>query len=166
MTAMSKTFTPQEFIEKLTRDELTAPLALTGMVKTAEESSTEVMFAIGSDCAGWTSVPLNMIDNVEVLGVVPCKDHTHHRVRLTFNPPTSPEGTVFAALLNAATTRRQTRTRVVHSPDGASSAGASVLRQSGCPCNDYEIDADGQLWVRTSCEDQGDGSTICTFEKA
>jgi hypothetical protein len=171
MTAGSKSFTPQEFFEKLGNDELQGPLTLTGLVKVGEDSSTELMFAVGTHCADWTSVPLETIENVEVLDVVPCADHTHHRVTLTFKTPTSAEGAMFASLLSAATKRQSSPARVVRVLKGGSGAGripgqGAVLRDSGCPCNDYEIDASGTLWVRTECQDMGDGLTICTFEMA
>jgi hypothetical protein len=77
---------------------------------------------------------------------------------------------MFASLLSAATKRQGSAARVVRVLKGGGTGGiagqGAVLRDAGCPCNDYEIDASGTLWVRTECQDMGDGLTICTFEQA
>src|SRR3712207_3703628 len=100
------TFKPKEFLEKLGKDELAAPLRLTGLVKPGEGSG-ELLFVVGTRCGHWTSVPIDIIDNVEVHGSVSCDDHSHHRVTLTFKVPKSPEGIAYAALLSAAAATRQ-----------------------------------------------------------
>jgi hypothetical protein len=169
MAAGSNSFTPQEFLDKLGKDELNSPLTLTGMVKASEGSSTDLMFVIGTRCGNWTSVPIDIIDNVDVLGSVPCDDHSHHRVTLTLKTPQSPEAAVFAALLSAAVKQQTQTKRIVRKGKG----GGLVSPQnqptnflSGCGCSDYEIDADGTVWQLTDVVDFEDGSCICTYMHA
>jgi len=67
--------TAQEFVEELRRGETRAPLTLTGMVKLSEdEDYPQLLFALGTRCADWTSVPLDSVESVEVKDSVPCDD--------------------------------------------------------------------------------------------
>lgn len=91
-------FSTAEFVRKLRAGEFaSAPLAATGLVKTSEEEDG-LLFAHGSDCTNWISIPTRLIDRVEFLQVVPCKDHSHPLVTLVFSIPESPEAQVFAGL--------------------------------------------------------------------
>ena len=169
MAAGSNSFKPKEFLDKLGKDEINSPLTLTGMVKASEGSSTELMFVIGTRCGNWTSVPIDIIESIDVLGSVPCDDHSHHRVTLTFKTPKAPEAAAFAALLSAAVKQQTQAKRVVRKNRG----GGSVSPQSrssdflaGCGCSDYEIDADGTVWQLTEVVDFEDGSCICTYMHA
>lgn len=168
MTAASNAFTPQEFLEKLGTHELDgdSPLTLTGMVKPNDESSTELMFVVGTRCSKWTSVPIDIIDNIAVLGSVPCDEHSHPRVKLTFKTPQSPEATAYASLLRAGGTQQGSGRRVVRKPKGGGStaqSGSAQFLDGGCGCSDLEIDLDGTVWELTTVEDHGD-YCICTYQ--
>ncbi|MDT5208491.1 MAG: hypothetical protein QOF67_906, partial [Mycobacterium sp.] len=165
MTAGSRSFKPKEFLDKLGKDQLDGPLTLTGMVKASEDSSTELMFAVGTRCGNWTSVPTDIIESIDVLGSVPCDDHSHHRVTLTFKTPKSLEAATFAALLSAAVKQRGQAKRVVRKNKGGGS-GSPQTFAGGCGCSDYEIDADGTVWQLTDVVDFEDGSCICTYMHA
>lgn len=96
---MGKTFSGAEFVEALASGSLAAPSVLTGMVKPAEDDPKSLLFATGTSCERWVPIPVGMIEQVEWLGTVGCRDHTHDYVRLTLKEATSAEGTVLASLL-------------------------------------------------------------------
>jgi hypothetical protein len=173
-------FTSHEFLDKLRRDELQPQLTLTGMVKPADDDDTHVMFALGTQCADWTPVPLDSVETVEVLDSVPCKDHAHPLVTLTFTQPESREGAMFTALLAAAVKRRVAdrgaRPLVGSGPRGARARYAKLSSDviygprspnpGGCAaaCNDYEIFEDGVIRPLVSCRDYGGGVYICYYD--
>jgi hypothetical protein len=69
------------------------------MVKESNEDPTVILFTPGTACQRWAPVPVAMIDNVEWLGKVRCKEHTHHHVRLALKEASGPEAKVLATLL-------------------------------------------------------------------
>jgi hypothetical protein len=162
MPEQTSTFSAQEFVERLGRDGLAPPLRLTGLVKLPEESGDGLEFALGTRCENWTTLPLALVENVEVRQTVPCRDHEHPLVTLTLKVPESGEAAAFAALLRVALTRRELR-RVVRSTPSGGDAG--VLR-SGCAatCNPYEVDEQGHIWELYSCQDYGSGIAICYYQ--
>ena len=168
--ADSNSFSPKEFLTKLAKDDFARPLTLTGMVKANDDSADELLFAAGTRCENWTSVPANLIETVDVLGAVSCGDHSHHRVRLTFKAPKSPEAATFAALLTAVAAQRSqggAGKRIVRKPKGGASGGTQNSPfLAGCGCSDVEIDLDGTVWVLTDVVDFDDGSCICTYQHA
>src|SRR5215203_7201287 len=69
-----------ELLESLRRGELSAPDAYVGIVKPSQRENS-VAFAAKS-CDEWVDIPAELIDEVEVLRYVPCRDHSHPLVRL------------------------------------------------------------------------------------
>lgn len=99
---MGQSFTPDEFLVALSEDRFTRPIAVTGMVKKADEHDF-VMFAVGTMCQNWVKIPIKkMVERVEWLGKTPCRDHAHEFVRLYLKQPEGPEAGVLAALLQAS----------------------------------------------------------------
>lgn len=99
MTKRSMTHTPEEFLERLARNELGPPLVLTGIVKKREGDDKQLMFSVGMSCTQWRAVPIDLIESIEVLDFLPCRDHSHPLAKLYFKTPSSPETMLFAALL-------------------------------------------------------------------
>ncbi|MEV4417442.1 hypothetical protein [Catellatospora sp. NPDC049609] len=170
---MEKKLTPQEFAEKLSRDELRPPVVLTGMVKASDESpSTEIMFAPGTSCGDWITVPLDSIACVEVRDVLCCDDHSHPLVELTFKSPQSPEGVMYAALLSRATKQKRIARVVkphgekpapVRPEGGCCGSESSVLSECAIHCPPTMQDPSGRFCIY-SCSDLGHGSYICYYE--
>lgn len=106
MTERSNVFSPQEFVERLRRDELAAPLTLTGMVKEAPDNSTHLLFAFGARCESWTSIPLDLIDKIELVDQLTCRDHSHPLVNVILKKQQSPEAVVLVSLLQASLIQR------------------------------------------------------------
>jgi hypothetical protein len=98
MTEEKQTYSPREFLDKLQRDDLSPPLRFTGMAKQVEDDDTAILFAPGRNCANWVTIPLGVIENVEVVEIVPCKDHTHPLVNIQFKKPASEEALMFSSL--------------------------------------------------------------------
>ncbi len=163
MAQKTSLFTAQEFSEKLRHGEVDTSVRLTGLAKLPEDSSTHLMFAIGSRCANWTTLPLDVIESVEMVEVVQCGDHTHPLVTLTFKTPETSEGSAFAALLNAAVKQR-TVARARQVTHGLTSicvhggrlgegkgSGGDVTRLACTDCPEYEIGGDGTAQILSGC---------------
>ena len=171
MAERASGFTAQEFIDKLQRNEITASLVITGMVKLPDTPSTGLLFAPGTRCAQWILIPTNAIERVEILEVVPCDEHTHPLVNLTLKTPESTEGAMLASLLSAvgkpgvatpampSTNPTPTRARLVTRTSGVG------LFKSGCAaaCTQYEVDEGGHIYELYSCKDYGAGIAICYY---
>jgi hypothetical protein len=101
METKSNTLTATEFFEKLQHNELEAlvPFSITGMVKKADGKEKAIEFSSGGHCSHWVTIPLEFIEDVKVLKIVTCKDHTHPLVKLNLKAPKSSDGKVFFALL-------------------------------------------------------------------
>ena len=101
MKEKTGSLTAADFFEKLQHDKLdtTAPLYLMGMVKKSEREGKTIDFAPGGDCSNWVTIPLELIDDVEIMKTISCKDHTHPLVKLNMKTPKTPEGKIFLALL-------------------------------------------------------------------
>ncbi|MFD4483039.1 hypothetical protein ACFWPU_44000 [Streptomyces sp. NPDC058471] len=96
---MSRSFNGAEFLQALASDTVREKPAVIGMVKKSEEGTDSVQFAPGTTCQDWTTIPVGLIDRVELLRQVPCDDHTHSLVQLTLKESDSPEHAVLATLL-------------------------------------------------------------------
>ncbi|MFH8387666.1 hypothetical protein ACH4E7_43450 [Kitasatospora sp. NPDC018058] len=90
-----KVYSPQEFFA---RNDLGAPLVLTGMVKKEENDDQFVSFAVGTSCSNWRRVPADAIEGIEHLRDISCQDHMHPLVNVSFKRPQSDEGLLFASL--------------------------------------------------------------------
>lgn len=89
------------FFDKLQKDTLEAsiPFSVVGMVKKAEGKEKAIEFAPGGNCSNWIKIPLEFIEDAEVLKTVSCKDHSHPLVKLNMKTPKTAEGKIFLGLL-------------------------------------------------------------------
>jgi len=100
MENKSRSLTATQLFESLQQDKLTAvPVSLVGMVKKSDGKERTIEFSPGGNCSNWVTLPLESIEDVEVIRTVPCKDHTHPLVRLSLKTPKSPEARIFSSLL-------------------------------------------------------------------
>jgi hypothetical protein len=104
-------FIAAEFVVKLREGHFSSPpMSATGLVKLPDDEAVKgkgkakvieaLQFVHGSDCDHWVSVPLRLIDRVDFLRVVRCKDHSHPLVTLIFSVPETDEAKTFAAIAN------------------------------------------------------------------
>ena len=101
MEKSTESLSPDEFFQKLNEGTLgtAVPVRLTGMVKKYEGKEKAIQFAPGANCSGWITIPLEFIEDVEVLRIVRCRDHSHPLVKLSLKTPKTPEGKIFLSLL-------------------------------------------------------------------
>jgi hypothetical protein len=95
MTGTGRTYSPQDFMDKLEHDDLVFLPPLNGVVGKAEDRE-HLMF--GDDCTHWAPVPISMIQSVEQLDVVSCGSHTHPLVRMLVKEPQSEEARAITRL--------------------------------------------------------------------
>ncbi|WP_394792019.1 hypothetical protein [Rhodoferax sp.] len=81
----SSRFSPADFSKWLKEGGTVAPVTLTGLVKESDTSDDTLMFSMNG-CASWTAIPHSLIDQVELLRYVACKDHQHALATLYFKP--------------------------------------------------------------------------------
>jgi len=86
---MEQSMTGAAFLAALTQGTLKEPVVREGMVKLDTTDPAAVLFAAGTACGSWTKIPVDMIDKVEYLTVVGCRDHTHPFIRLSLKEPPS-----------------------------------------------------------------------------
>jgi hypothetical protein len=103
MEKKSQSLTADEFFESLQQDKLmnAMPITLVGMVKKSEGKERTIQFAPGGNCSNWVTIPVDLIEDVEILKTVPCKDHAHPLVQLNLKTQNTPEAKIFAALFSA-----------------------------------------------------------------
>jgi hypothetical protein len=101
----TKNYSASEFVEKLKSEDFgSASLVYTGMLKNAEDDQ-HLVFANNMDCSNWTEIPIDIIENIEFMQLVPCKDHKHPLVRMTIKEPTSEEAKMFASLARSVSSK-------------------------------------------------------------
>ncbi|HEY7311895.1 MAG TPA: hypothetical protein VH643_21200 [Gemmataceae bacterium] len=96
----------EEFVNALKAGQLSqSELTVEGMVKPLIEpmpggpSHGAFLFSPGTTCALWIPVPDSVIEKIDHIGTVTCKDHQHEYVRLHLKLPHTPERPFFAKLL-------------------------------------------------------------------
>jgi hypothetical protein len=101
METKSNSLTAADFFEKLQQDKLDSPLpfSLVGLVKKSEGKEKTIEFAPGGNCSHWVTIPLEYIEDVEVIRTISCKDHSHPLAKLNMKTPKTPEGKLFFAIL-------------------------------------------------------------------
>lgn len=132
--ADNRVLSAEELVSHLRQQGVGTTISFIGMVK-AGEREHEIMFARGTDCTKWISLPRDLVDSAEILGSVPCAGHEHHLVRIAIKRPESEEAKVFANLAELH--------RVVASPRGLLNTETftggcfPVARETACPDRYY-----------------------------
>ncbi len=96
----------KEFISRLRAGSVRPPVTLIGIVKPSEESDHSLMFSSGG-CEDWVEIPENAIAEIQTLGLAPCKDHKHPRVRIELAQSDDPMITALSAVLTHVVSSRQ-----------------------------------------------------------
>lgn len=103
---MVQEFTAAAFAEALAAGTLKEPIIREGIAKQSDKDTDSILFSEGLDCTHWIQVPTKIIEKVEFLHNVPCKDHEHPYVRIHLKSPSdNPEAEVFSDLLRGSTRR-------------------------------------------------------------
>jgi hypothetical protein len=155
-----QSYAPAEFLQSLKRNELKPPAALRGMVKPAEGDDQSLMFVPGTSCRNWTKIPLALIESVQFVRNVPCRDHIHPLVVLHLNEPKTDEGRMLLSLLQAVASTQKPRApgRIVRGPQataGVRPEGTNApARTHGAWCDtipEYDVDLAGNVWCLDYC---------------
>ena len=82
-------YQPVDFLSKLSTDDLSNPseVSIVGLAKSDEGSPSAVHFSYSLACEQWVSIPIELIEGVDHLKTVPCKDHQHPLVRIKLKRP-------------------------------------------------------------------------------
>ena len=76
---------PSEFWKALKNNDFptsTRKIAIGGMAKLDDADASVILLAPSLSCGGWSPIPLSIIESVETLRMVKCKDHNHPLVRI------------------------------------------------------------------------------------
>lgn len=89
----------KEFISRLRAGSVHPPVTLIGIVKPSEgDSEQSLMFSSGG-CEDWVEIPEKAISEIQTLGLSPCKDHQHPRVRIELAQSDDPTIAALSAVL-------------------------------------------------------------------
>ncbi|TWT49006.1 hypothetical protein KOR42_39220 [Thalassoglobus neptunius] len=95
---------PEDFIQKSLDGELAEQartVVLSGLAMVDESERGFIDFNPSQRCDDeWIRLPVSLIQNIEPLGTVSCRDHKHERVRVALKRPESAESAIFYDLLS------------------------------------------------------------------
>ena len=141
-----------------------APLDLVGLAKPDDSDPANIALSVSADCKRWHAIPAGMVEGVQTLQTVSCRDHTHPLVRLFLRRPAKEDvsaGVLYDLLLEM----RQRQQRSAAAKAMAATTRSAVRTNTSQPspsraeCFIYD-DAEG-YWV--CCPREGSsGSWDCT----
>lgn len=107
----NKNFTGSSLEQALKNDALTqSGIEQVGMVKPSEKEGY-VCFT-KSGCDNWVDLPIDMIEEAELIGKNTCKDHSHSVMKLILKEPKNLEAQIFSALSSSAPQQVEPRMNV------------------------------------------------------
>src|SRR5262245_915795 len=77
---------PSDFLNRLKNNDFPTSkrkIAIGGIAKLDDADASVVLLGPLS-CSGWSPIPLSIIESIEILRMVKCKDHNHPLVRIIF----------------------------------------------------------------------------------
>jgi hypothetical protein len=156
MSDSRRTYSPQDFLGKLQRDELELSTPMIGVAGNHEQDTDRILF--GDNCTNWIPIPISMLESVEHLQTVDCSDHARHPVvAIRLKKPQSEEALVFAHLVMSSERRRRGGPRVLPAFTGNGFGGGSLggggigsegVRGAGGH-------GSGQVWYAIVCPEEG-----------
>lgn len=103
------TLNRDEFLNALANGQLTPTveteqqpatgIIFVGIVKLAEGEDRHILFSPSVTCLNWFDLPVEIIEEVEPLGKIPCRDHKHDLVLIQLKEPSTPEAKLLANVL-------------------------------------------------------------------
>jgi hypothetical protein len=148
--AEQKTFTGAEFVTALAEKKIAEPMVLEGMAKLEDGDKTSFMFSPGTSCAMWVRIPIDIVEQVGLIRVIACNDHSHPLVRLHLKePPTdNPIAALFASFVKQVGSQ-QSRSGDPRPKARGSGRGFCYGFDPGCPDS-------------APCAEEFDGDIYCT----
>ncbi|WP_433527722.1 hypothetical protein ACQPZ2_30540 [Nocardia pseudovaccinii] len=95
-----RVYEPVDFLSKLSANDLSNPtqVSIVGLAKSDKANPSSVHFSHSLACEQWVSMPIKLIEAIDHLRTVPCKDHQHPLVRIKFKRPDETHGDVIFLL--------------------------------------------------------------------
>jgi hypothetical protein len=124
-------FTPDEFLKKLVNNEFLKNAPIIGMVK-ASATAKALDFSF-TTCETWVTIPTSVIKEIVFLRSVPCKEHNHPLVEITFQPFGTDEGKALFSLLNSIASSQVAMAQVPQATPAMSGTPAMASPMSGAP---------------------------------
>lgn len=119
---MAMSFSGAQFAKALGEGPIRESIVRVGMAK-KDEKGTAILFSEGTACEKWISIPSELIEEVEVLTTVACKDHEHPLVSIRFKEPPKDND---AARVFAEMARQSTTHSPIHSVSGCTTCSGSM----------------------------------------
>jgi hypothetical protein len=137
---------PSDFLAKLSTDDLPDPreVAVVGLAKANEGSSSVIDFTTSTACGGWLPLPIEIVDSVTHLANVTCKDHEHPLVKVTFKRRNGTKDEV-AVLLDLVSQLQTTLARA--RSEARSRAAIGKLSANASPSDCAIVDLPGGLQI-------------------
>lgn len=156
-------YSPEEFAAKLKSGKLDAPpLTMTGMMKISDKDG--YLSFTRSGCDSWADIPFILIDKVEQLGWITCKDHAHPRVRIHLKRSEDVYQAPLLAIIRHLLTSGQKPVPARRLTSRIRPPSAGILHRSRRPlsihCDDEQLaicltDADNEFYdCEKTCADQ------------
>lgn len=84
-----RSYHPDELVSKLSVNQLPDPTEVTvyGLVKLIDDSPSVLQFSDSLRCESWLTMPIEIVESINHLKTVTCKDHEHPLVELKFKQP-------------------------------------------------------------------------------
>ncbi len=141
---MVNTYTPAEFIAKMAADELSQPAAMSivGLAEYDQDKPDAIQFSSAS-CGQWLTLPTDMVESVGHLGSVPCNDHQHPLVKITFKQGDAARADL--AFLFGLIGQMQVAIQRLSSASGGRKEGRRTLSADGGDC--YTVIDNGKVFV-------------------
>jgi hypothetical protein len=81
-----RSYDPAQFLSKLSVNELPEPTELTivGLAKSEGTSPSLLYFSLSPSCERWIPIPTEIVESIEHLKTINCRDHKHPVVRIRF----------------------------------------------------------------------------------
>ncbi len=101
----TKIFSGEEFIMAMKSGDVKSNIMKVGMIKLSESIKEEILFAPGNNCKSWITIPLYLIEQIEMLYEITCNGIRYPYIKLYLKElePDNVSARVFSALLNAST---------------------------------------------------------------
>jgi hypothetical protein len=84
-----RNYEPADFLSKLSKNDLPNPteVSIVGLVKSDSANPSVIHFSHSLACEQWLSIPIEIVETIDHLSTVRCKNHQHPLVRIKLTPP-------------------------------------------------------------------------------
>ena len=100
-----KNYDPADFLSKVSVKNLSTPaeVSIVGLAKSDETKPSTFQFSHSLACELWLSVPIDIVESIDHLRTIRCRDHQHPLVRIRFKRPDDSRARVAAIVSSGLT---------------------------------------------------------------